>query len=227
MTAAEFMAQRREDPDFVARERAAEDALASRKRDVARILQPLVAELNDIGYAISDLRDLVRGYAPLPDDAVGVLLAWMPRIRDLAVKEQVIRSLGASAKTFPGAELIATFEATESEPLRWAIANTISLAVPRGLERWLAGALSNERYGNARQMLVIAAARMLSPSEANTLILPLISQMPLHVAKALAETGGSRELHILEERLGTATGIERKALQRAIRKIEKRLSKME
>jgi hypothetical protein len=221
------MAELREDPDYVARERAAEVARASRHREVARIRQPLLAELNDMGYAISDLNDLKQKYAPLPDDVVRVLLTWVPRISDLTVKEQIVRSLGASARPFPGAELISTFEATESEPLRWAIANTISLAAPRGLEQWLPGALSNERYGNARQMLVIAAARMLSPSEANTLILPLLNQMPLHVATALAEIGGTRELGILEERLGTAKGIERKELQRAIRKIGKRLSKME
>ncbi|MEP6733818.1 MAG: hypothetical protein ABJE10_24440 [bacterium] len=223
MSAAAFTAELATDPENVARRQTIEDARVSRSQQISLLLQPVFAELHEAGYETADLNDLVARYAPLPDDAARLLLSWLPRISDLAVKEQIVRSLAATASRFPGTELIKTFEETNSESLRWAIANTMAERTPFGLEQWLAGALSNEHYGKAREMLLIAAARLLDPAEANGLILPFLSSMPLHAAKALAESGGLQERAILENKLGVTKGVERKEIERAIRKIRKRV----
>ena len=223
MSAAQFMVELRDDPDVAARQRVTEEGQASRSREFALILEPMLAELSDVEYNVLDLNDLVERYAPLPDQAVQILLAWLPKIQHPALKEQIVRSLGASAAPFNGAALASTFETTSSEPLRWAIANTIAEAKPSGLEQWLVGALSNERYGKAREMLLIATSRLMDPKEARALILPFLVQMPLHAALALAESGGPHELEVLKKRLRVVKGVERKEFESAIRKIRKRL----
>lgn len=223
MSAAQFMAELQTDPAFVARERASEEARAARNHQIAALLEPMMAEIARAGYEASDLNDLVGRYAPLAGDVVRVLLSWLPQISDLSVKEQIVRTLGASAMPFLGTELVTAFETVDAEPFRWAVANTIAEARPLGLESWLPPALLRERYGKAREMLLIAAARLLPSAQANPLILRFLESMPLHAAKALAESGGSSELAILEERLAVTKGIEHKELERAIRKIRKRL----
>ena len=223
MSAAQFMAELDSDPESVARRRVLEDSVAKRSQQMALVLQPVLADLSDAGYESANLNDLVERYAPLPQDVAKILRRWLSQISEPTVKEQIVRSLAASAERFPGTELVATFETATAESLRWAIANTMAESRPSGLERWLAGALSNEHYGKAREMLLVAAARLLSPVEANMLILPFLRRMPLHAAKALAESGGLNELAVLEERLGVTKGMEHKEIERAIRKIRKRL----
>ena len=109
MSAAQFMAELESDPESVARRRVLEDSVAKRSQQMALVLQPVLADLSDAGYKSANLNDLVERYAPLPQDVAKILRRWLSQISEPTVKEQIVRSLAASAERFPGTELVATF----------------------------------------------------------------------------------------------------------------------
>jgi hypothetical protein len=108
--------------------------------------------------------------------------------------------------------------------LRWAIANTIACTRPFGVSKWLRRTLQDPRLGQSKQMLFIAAARMLDASEAAALIAPFFEEFPAQCASALGECGGEKELSFLRDKLTLVTGETKKELKRAIRRIQKRIS---
>lgn len=223
MTAAELLAELRGDPEFVAREgrQAQEEAL-----NVARfqtLAAPILRDLSAIGVTPSSLDRLAHEYAPLPADVVEVLLDWIPRATDPNLQESLIRPLGAAGVRFNGKSLIEAFENTQSELLRWAIANTIAEARPSGVTDWLVGVVQDPAYGDARQMLCLAVARI-APQIANDILVSIFDQLPGHVAMALGESGGRREVGLLREKRDKYGGWIRNEIDRAVRVIAKRLA---
>ncbi|MCM3874434.1 MAG: hypothetical protein ND895_27400 [Pyrinomonadaceae bacterium] len=223
ITAEELMAKLRRDPEFVAREksRAQEQAL-----NVARfeaLAAPILQDLDAIGVTPSSLDRLAHEYAPLSADVVAVLMNWIPRTTDRYLQESLIRPLGATGVSFNGKALIEAFENTGSEGLRWAISNTIAEARPTGVTDWLIGVVQDPAYGNARQMLCLAVARLASEQTANDVLISIFDQLPGHVALALAESGGRRELKLLREMRTKYKGWIRKEIDKAVRAIAKRL----
>jgi hypothetical protein len=150
----------------------------------------------------------------------------------------MVRLLAAVYKPFDGQALTRLFDETlrqdtdkmETEhalalgDLRWAIANTIACARPLGVANWLRKTIRDPRLGQSKEMLLIAAARILDGREAADLILPYFDEFPAQSAMALGECGGYGELQFLEEKLGCVKGEPKKAVHRAIRQIRKRLS---
>jgi len=223
ITAAELLARLSRDPEYRDREarQAREEAL-----NVARsqkLAAPILRDLSAIGVTPSSLDRLAHEYAPLSDDVVKVLLNWIPRATDPDIQESLIRPLGATGVSFNGEPLIEAFENTRSEGLRWAIANTIAEARPMGITDWLLGAVQDPAYGDDRQMLALAVARLASPKIANDVLTSIFDQLPGHVAMALAESGGTRELKLLREKRKQHKGWIRKEIDKAVRTIAKRL----
>jgi hypothetical protein len=223
ITAAELLARLNRNPKYREREvnRAREEAL-----NVARSQKlgaPILQDLGAIGVTPSSLDRLAHEYAPFSEDVVKVLLNWIPRAMDPDIQESLIRSLGAAAVRFDGRPLIEAFENTRSDGLRWAIANTIAEARPTGLTNWLVGAVQDPSYGDARQMLCLAVARLASLQVANDVLVAVFDQLPGHVAMALAESGGKRELKFLRENRTRYKGWIRKEIDKAVRLIAKRL----
>jgi len=222
-SAADFLAELNADPEHVARRSAQEDARVLREAEVQTAARPVIEELVAAGYAIATLDGLLARYAPLPQAVVEVLLGRVSEVRDAAVQEQMVRALGASAIPFDGGPLVRLFQATDSGAVRYAIANTLAQADVSGVSAWLLDAVRNPAYGTARQMLALAAARRAGPAQANPVLLALLDEMPGHIALALAESGGQRELHALEGKYATARGWEKQEIGRAASVIRRRL----
>ena len=225
MTAAELMAQLEADPNFQRTRAEKEQRRAARSAELGAIKQPILDDLRRIGVEAESIEAVTERYAPLSPPIVEVLLHWLPRVADDRTKESLIRSLGAAGEPFDGRSLVEAFMHDASETLRWPIANTIAEARPFGVTDWLVEAAKNPAFGAARQMLVLALARLAPAETAAPILLSLLDELPGHVAAALAEVGREAELHALQDRVGQVDGWEKAEFLKAIRKIESRLRK--
>jgi HEAT repeat protein len=105
--------------------------------------------------------------------AAPTLLRWLPKLRDPAEKERVVRHLTAE----PEAErrgaagiLIDEFERAEDASLKWAIGNALSTLATRDEAGRLIGLLQDRRHGAARTMLCDALKRTNDPRAPEVLI---------------------------------------------------------
>lgn len=227
VTAAEFLAERQADPKWVESERVRAETRGMRSEKFAAICAPLLTSLRAAGYPVDSLGDIARTYAPLPKSLVDVLLAALPTIPEVNIKEGIVRALGASRVRYDGRILTDLFEATDNDSLRWAIANTLSIGKMRGVGVWVLDAMQRKEYGTARQMLPLAAVRHNPPNVANPILLGLLTEMPGHVAMALAESGGESELAALQAQYEIAEGWTNRAIGQAIDVIRRRRQESE
>jgi len=136
-TAAELMAELQGDPAYRRREIEAEQKHLLREKEYSGMLEPLVTKLHELGLQGASLHEIVPRSAPLPGDAVEVLLAGLVELHDARATEAVIRALGAARTPFDGRPLTVCYELTDDEALKWAILNTGALARPHAIEDWL------------------------------------------------------------------------------------------
>ncbi|MCC7387822.1 MAG: hypothetical protein IT431_03550 [Phycisphaerales bacterium] len=217
MSAAEFAGQLNREPAYQAKLAAQADQSARvRAAELA-----LLERLGEMGYQVESLTDLVERYAPLPADLVQALLRHLATEDHPNVQEAVVRAL-AAARSVPAAPLIALFEGTSSEALRWAVANTLAEARPSEAAAWIQDAVHNEGYGRAREMLLLALARTSPPGRANVALASLLGSFPGHAALGLAESGTSAELPALEAAYGATSGWEHDQIGRTINLIRRR-----
>lgn len=222
ITAEELMAQLERDPAYVKRQAELADAHELREAEIALAMRPLLQRLAEQGYEVSDLRELVLRHAPLAPKVVDTLLEWLPKIEDGAIKEHIVRALGAAGAPFPGESLAELFDRSTSEGLRWAIANTIAEARPGGITDWVLERARDPATGKAREMLALAVARLAPPEVANAALLRMLDDLPGHVALALAEIGGPYEATVLEAKSAATRGWVKREIEAAIRAIRRR-----
>lgn len=219
--AAELAKQLESDPEYNARREAQHTRFAQLQAETA----PLLVELRERGYPLESLGEIREAYAPFPEDVVAALLGWVGRMSDPVLQSQIIRELAHSRAPFDVTVLLRLFESSESDDVRWAIANTLAELRPVGAEEWIASALQNRQYGRAREMLPLALARIAPRDQANRVITEVFEQMPGHAALGLGESGGAEELDFLLAHSKHERGWVKKELVRAIRRIERRLSR--
>lgn len=174
------------------------------------------------GYSANSIQDLLQRYTPVPVELANALLDLLKHVDNPNVLESVVRALGATRSGLDPSPIITLFERTQSENLRWAIANTLAEARPPSAGEWILGALKQKTHGKAREMLALAAARTNPPAKVNPALVELLAELPGHAALALAETGTPAELPALERAYTTARDWQRKELGRAIAVIRKR-----
>src|SRR5215471_16384354 len=91
-TAGELIAELEANPEFVARQREKEEALAEKVREWRRAEQPLIAELKKVGEQVETVWDLVNTSRPYPK-AIPVLLEHLQRPYPDRVREGIARAL--------------------------------------------------------------------------------------------------------------------------------------
>jgi hypothetical protein len=137
-TAAELMAELQGDPAFRQRELEAEQKRLRHERQISLLLEPLLTKLREHGLHGASLQEIVQKFAPLPAKAIEVLLLGLSELGDARASEGVVRALGAAKESFDGRLLIACFERTDDEALKWAILNSIAMTHPHSIDDWLA-----------------------------------------------------------------------------------------
>ncbi len=186
------MTELRRDPAFRAREAARDAEIAANRAHYARVAAPVLPELEQAGYLVGSIGEPRHAYARYPD-AVPVLVRWLPRIVDAAVKEDIVRTLSV-----PWARQLATrplIEAFRSLPeaddptgtsLRWAIGNGLEILADAHVLDELIAIAEERRYGLTRQMVVLGLARPREPRVVEVLVRLLDDdQVAGHAAMAL------------------------------------------
>jgi hypothetical protein len=222
LSAEELLAQLRQDPDFQRGQAERDRGHQEHGQRVRASSKPVVQALSDAGFVVDAVDELAARYAPLSQDAVDILLSWLPRVDDESVQEMIVRALAATTESFDGIPLARVFEAGRSESLRWAIGNTLALAHPTGLADWVIKAVTDPRSGKARETLALASAKLAPPEIACRALAPLIDEFPVSVAQAFALCGGPAEASLLESHRERMKGWQKKEFDKAIRAIKKR-----
>ena len=220
---------------------------ATKRKQFQRYLttaRPVLDELVELGYDVDTLDDLRHQGKPWKT-ALPVLLRWLPKIEDPNVKASIVRCLSVPwTGNRATAELIEEFrkyapihpkpsnprvgnqlrELTEEEQklrpffsLAWAIGNALSIVDVKGFERQIIELCRNQKYGAARQMLVLGLGCLRS-SEAEETAVELLNdeQVQMHAIDALAKTKSKRALFELERLLANKRPIVRKEARKAI-----------
>lgn len=156
------------------------------------MMNHLLAELHAAGYQVDSISSLRRAgvnYAP----AIPILLKWLPLVTSTGEKDSIVRALSVPwARPAAMAPLIEQFEqlpigvSAAEEQLRWAIGNALEILWD---DRWfdqLARIACDDRFGKAREMIVLGFAKSVNPNVQDVLIRLLDDDAVCgHAAKAL------------------------------------------
>lgn len=216
-------------------------------RNYFLIAGPLLDELAKLGYEIESLDDLRHQGKPWRT-ALPVLLRWLPKIEDPNVKNDIVRCLSVPwVGNKATAELIEEFKKyapilpNPSNPwvgkqlrelsaeekklapysgLAWAIGNALSIVDVKGYEKQVIELCRNQKYGKARQMVVLGLGRLRS-AEAEEAALDLLNdeQVTIHAIIALGKMKSKRALFQLEKLVADKRALIRKEARKAITKI--------
>jgi hypothetical protein len=105
--------------------------------------------------------------------AAPVLVDWLPRVSDPALKDAVVRSLaGQSGRhRFGAAALIHEFTDPRHSPsLRWSVGNALASVAGPNDGPGIRALLADARWGEGRQMLCDAIVRTKDPAGVNVLL---------------------------------------------------------
>ena len=186
-----------QDEEFLQREKEKDQNRQFEVLQLRLLEEPILRDIERAtGNTITSLAALPLQNAPLSAAVVDILLKWLRQVEQEEIQEAIVRSLAVSGVEFDGAILVELFENTSSDLFRWAIANTIAEARPAGITDWLLRVVSDSRYGDARQMLLLAVARLAPTSVANKVLWEVFDELPGHAADGLAESG---DIHALTE----------------------------
>lgn len=135
---------------------------------------PLIAELRGVGLSLDTLGDLINR-TDLPADAyaraVPILVEWLGKFSDLAVKEAIVRGLAARpAKAVARARLIEEFkDLTFPEHYRWVVGNTLALLGDADVYSAYRELATDPRYGFARAEVIGSLGRIGGDAAADVL----------------------------------------------------------
>jgi hypothetical protein len=234
ITAEELLAELQRDPVWVARQDSKQKKRDQLTQEFASLEQPLLSQLRDAGLDVRSIGNAkyFESQLPLKPKVIQVLLEWLPRAH-WRMQEPIARILGLATTPFDGNALCKTFddtlskdldrlpldEATSLSSLRWAIANTIAEARPLGVTSWVSKKASDSTLGKSREMLLLAAARLMPRAEAVEALKSAFEEFPAISALGLSEIGGDEEKAFLSEKEQEYDGEVRKEIEMAVARL--------
>lgn len=127
---------------------------------------PVVEELVAAGFHVSSIADL-RYRRLRYEAAVPILAAWLPRVQDAGVKEEIVQCLAVGfARPQAARPLLDEFRRVEdrsSMGLRWAIGNALDVVADDSVGDEMIDVALDRRYGKSREMLVVALGHLSGP----------------------------------------------------------------
>lgn len=189
-------------------------------------LKPMQEELNALGVTVRTPEELLQR-GPVDREVVDVLLRWLLKEGlDPAVYVSILIGLHKPRKPFHGGPLVEFFERPSSdvEDVRWNVGYTIAQSRPYGISQWIVDSLKNSDLGSCREWLAIAAARIAPRDDANPVLRQVFNELPDFSAEALGISGTEEDMHFLTLQLSARKGRTKKSIEKAIKKIGKRVS---
>jgi hypothetical protein len=193
-------------------------AIARNRRDEA----PIVRELLRAGFNVTSVADLRRNYDEYKD-AVPILLRWLPRLENPAVKDDIVRDLTVKwARPLAGPLLVEEFKKVDDWHLRWAIGNALSVVADDLLFDQLVELVRDRRYGRGREMVAVALGNM-KDARAVDVLLELLDdeEVAVNAIMALGKLKDPRTLSRISPFLEDPRTWVRQEAKKAIGKIER------
>lgn len=193
-SAAELMEELQRDPEFAERQRQ-QEIDRQRSLEAYRVTAGgVVAELASVGFEVEAVGDLRRPGTPYAA-AVPVLIRWLPRVSEAAVKEDIVRTLSVPWARDAVPVLLSEFEQTDNahaSGLCWAIGNALEVLATDEIADALIRLATDRRYGKSREMIVLALAK-LSAERVTRVLLGLLTDEDVagHAVMALGRLRAS------------------------------------
>lgn len=224
-TAADLMARLKRDPKYQAREQEKEHARQARIAVTREAGAPVVKELVAAGFSVNAVADLHNKRLDY-HAAIPILLAWLPKVQNLDVKQDIVRCLSVPyAKPLAAGPLIDEFRRAEDESptgLRWVIGNALEVVADDAVLTDMMELARDRRYGKAREMLVAGLGNM-SDERVIPLLLDLLKddEVSGHAIMALGKLKPPIARSHVEPFLKHPNAWVRKEAQKTIEKIDK------
>ena len=168
-TAAELLAELREDPEHVRMRAEQEEALRHRRKFREQAEKPLVRDLRNVGCQVDSVWDLVNTKEPYPR-AIPVLMEHLDEEYPAKVREGVARALAVPVLESEDWEsLLAHFMAEEPGETKWALALALAANAREAHRVQLIELVSSPEHGKGRAVLAEALHRFPSPETSATL----------------------------------------------------------
>jgi hypothetical protein len=169
MSAAGLMSRLQSDPDWIRenaeREARHKAAIEQRREEMRPEQTPLLADLAAAGVTVDSVWDLVNATYPYPA-AIPVLAAHLHRVRHPVLREGIGRALTVPEARGVAARVILSELQTPSgespHPVRWVLANALTLAGDHSMVEEIKGLIADDRYADVRERLTMAVERIAS-----------------------------------------------------------------
>jgi hypothetical protein len=185
----------------------------------------LLKELNARGVHVASIWDLVNGPTSVYRGTEEILVRHLSLATDEGLIAGLARALTDKAFSSASPILIQQFQSVQSENVRWAIGNAISITGFKGNEAEVLGLIGNPKFGKAREMLVGKAHLIFDPSIERLLIGLLYDpDLDYLAADALSKCGSQTALQALRSMDLTKCSFRtRKGVPKAIQRLLKKL----
>lgn len=172
-SAAELMAELRQDPEYRDRVRRREEQQQRNAESYARAAEPVLRDLAAKGFHVRTIGELRQSKAEYRS-AVTTLVHWLPRVSDSQVKEDIVRALSVPwAAPQATKVLIKEFRQAEDATgtgLRWTIASGLAAVADESVMDDLVHLVLDRQYGRSREMLALALGNVSTPQVVDVLI---------------------------------------------------------
>jgi hypothetical protein len=218
------MEELQRDPEFVARQKQQEDDRRRNLESYRRAARDVLADLAVAGFKVEAIGDLRRLGRPYPE-AIPVLMRWLPRMQEAAVKEDIVRTLSVPWASDAAPLLLAEFEQAEDATgtgLRWAIGNALEVLANDAIADEMIRLATDRRYGKAREMVVVGLGKLRDPRVTDVL-LDLLSDEDVvgHAVIALGKLRARAARSRIEPLLKHSKPWVRKEAKKALASIDK------
>lgn len=134
----------------------------------------IIQELRGAGFDVRSVGDLYNKKLHY-EKAIPILVAWLSRVTNPIVKEDIVRSLSVkwARDTMVPKLLVTEFEQAEDSTgtgLRWAIGNAIEVLANDGIADGMIRLATDRRYGKAREMIVLGLGKLKYPHVTDVLL---------------------------------------------------------
>lgn len=218
------MGELERDPEFLARQRQQEEDRRRSVESYRTAARDVLADLAATGFKVEAIGDLRRHGTPYRE-AIPVLMRWLPRMQEAAVKEDIVRTLSVPWAADAAPLLIAEFERAEDATgtgLRWAIGNALEVLANDDIADDLIRLATERRYGRAREMLVVGLGKLKDPRVTDVLLKLLADDEVVgHAVIALGKLRAKTARSHIEPLLSHPKPWVRKEAKKALASIDK------
>ena len=186
--------------------------------------KPILFELSQVGLDVKWIEDLYNKRFDYRR-AIPILLRWLPRVENPAVKEAIVRALSVTwaRHTEAPALLIEEFRTSNNDSgLKWAIGNALSVVADDDVVSDIVGLIKDKTHGKAREMLVVALGNMKTP-DVKYFLIGLLEDEDLagYAIMALGKLRAKEARHAIEHLITHPKSWVRREAKKALDKLDR------